>query len=85
MKRDLIPLKYSLHITYQKKKFSSYGKFQLFELILGLSKRPITLWAHVKYERVHLFIYNVTKNWFLIFKKNVSFCNLFSNKGKKIT
>ena len=48
MKRDLIPLKYSLHITYQKKKFSSYGKFQLFELIIGLSKRPITLWAHVK-------------------------------------
>ena len=51
MKRDLIPLKYSLHITYQKKKKkknSSYGKFQLFALILGLSKRPITLWAHVK-------------------------------------
>ena len=48
MKRDLIPLKYSLHITYPKNKFSSYGKFQLFEMILGLSKRLISLWAHVK-------------------------------------
>ena len=49
MKRDVIPLKYSLHITYQKKKkISLYGKFQLFELILGLIKRPTTLWAHVK-------------------------------------